>query len=275
MRRAAQAAKVEIRASSGVAKILIEKDRAAGVHLKSGGQVRAPIVIASESARKVYGELVGPAALGADFMRDIAAPEVMVGTGHMHLLLNGAPRDATARRSMARRLVYAPEREMLRDIFLKARKGEAPTELICEAILPDILSAEPEEDFSQLQMSVLVHPVPVLDEYSDELRADLRKAVIGGLEKISASLSQRIREERFVLPGDRIASTGGALPLYAARPGVLAQLSMAATTSSAAQIGGLYFCGREAQIGYGLCGAAGRNAARVALKKARRTGAAP
>jgi phytoene dehydrogenase-like protein len=55
----------------------------------------------------------------------------------------------------------------------------------------------------------------------------------------------------------------------------LRQLALAGAACSAGNIGGLYFCGPEAQLGYGLNGAAGRAAARAALHKAKKAGSAP
>ena len=76
------------------------------------------------------------------------------------------------------------------------------------------------------------------------------------------------------LPSD-LAKIAGADPAsFASKPGVMQQWALAGLAVAAGRIQGFYFCGPEAQIGPGLSCAAGRIAAKTALKNAKREGVA-
>ncbi len=272
LRRAAQKAKVEFRTSSPVAKILIEKDRAAGVELETGNQLRAPVVVAAIDAETTYTRLIGPAVLDRAFQQSIAMRKPAVSTAHLHLELKGAPMDAATRADLARRIVYAPSVERIRRAFVAASNGEVPAHLIVEAVFENAFDEDAATDRQRL--SVLAHPVPVSLPAGKKHRKALRDAIIAGVERFAPDISARIDAETLATAGDMAAGAGAPTRAFAAREGVYRQIARGASVTSAGSIGGLYFCGPEAQIGYGINGAAGRNAAQAALRKSVRAGAA-
>ncbi len=273
LRRSAQRTGVDIRASTEVTEILIEKDAAAGVVLSDGGQVRAPIVVSALDAHTTYMSLIGPEALDVAFQRDIAMRRAPIATVQLHVVLADAPDDEDARGELSRRLVYAPPPDDVRRAFSATRRGEIPNDLIIEAIAVDAFEEEWPE--GKMQLSVLAHPLPLDADANEQRREETRAAIVASLEKMLPGAGERIEDDALVTPHDLAGRGGGALHAFSAREGLLRQLSLAAVTRSACNIGGLYFCGPEAQLGYGLNGAAGRAAARAALKKAKRSGAAP
>src|SRR5262249_6381108 len=64
---AARAYGAEIRCEAEVARIIVERGRAAGVALASGDEIRAPIVASSADAHVTFQRLVAPRDLPGDF----------------------------------------------------------------------------------------------------------------------------------------------------------------------------------------------------------------
>jgi phytoene dehydrogenase-like protein len=273
LRRAAQAAKVDIRAATGVASILIEQDHAAGVELEGGGQIRAPIIVAAGAARRVFMEMIGAAVIDIEFQRAITAARPQLASGHLHLALKGVARDEKTRAHMNRRLVYAPPREALRRAFADARAGRVPSDLMIEAVFPDALDEEAGGEKMQL-LSAIAHPLPFDEAPDDGRRDEIEKTILANIEKFAPDIEDRIKARALRLVSDIASSTGAPAQDYAAPPSIIEQVALARVASSAAYVGGLYFCGREARIGAGISCAAGRMAAKAALYEAKRGGRA-
>ncbi len=273
LRRAAQAAKVDIRAATGVASILIEQDHAAGVELEGGGQIRAPIIVAAGAARRVFMEMIGAANIDIGFQRAITAAQPQLASGHLHLSLKGVARDEKTRGHMNRRLVYAPPREALRRAFADARAGRVPDDLMIEAVFPDVLDEETGGDRMQL-LSAIAHPLPFDENPNADRRAEIEKTILANIEKFAPDIEDRIKERALRLASDIAKSTSALAQDYAAPPSIIEQVALARVAGSAGYVSGLYFCGREARIGAGISCAAGRMAAKAALYEAKRGGRA-
>lgn len=271
LRRAAQKSNVEFRTSSPVAKILIEKDRAAGVELKTGNQLRAPIVVSALDAHSTFLGLIGAASLDRAFQQSIVMRKPAIATAHLTFDLNSSPMDEESRIDYARRMVYAPTPDRLRSAFLEAAHGSVPSHLIVEAVFSDAFDGA--SVAGRHSVSVLVHPAPNLRKLSKKDRGAMRDTVIAAVEKMAPGIGKRIDATDIVTAAD-LATNGAPVSAFAAAEGLYRQIARAAFTTSAGSIGGLYFCGPEAKIGYGVNGAAGRNAAQAALHKIARAGAA-
>ncbi len=272
LRRAAQKSNVDIRTASPVAKILIEKDRAAGVELKTGNQLRAPIVVSALDAHSTFIGLIGAAALDRSFQQSISMRKPEVATAHLMFQLNSAPIDEESRADYARRMVYAPSPDRLRSAFLTAASGEIPADLIIEAVFESAFRESLASGGHRL--SILAHPIPNLSKLNKKNRDALRKAVVSAVERMAPDIAERIDSTDIITAADLAAANGAPTSAFAATEGLYRQIARAASATSAGSIGGLYFCGPEAQIGYGVNGAAGRNAAQSALAKVARAGAA-
>ena len=265
LRRAAQKAKVEFRAASPIARILIEKDRAAGVEFDTGNQLRAPIVVTALDAETTYRKLIGSALLDRSFQRAISMRRRTIATAHLTLTLSNSPASAGFSLDVRRRLMVAPPVERLRQAFIEAGNGDVPDALIVEAIFEDAFD---DATAGGRRLSLLAHPAPQIRADDDKQREALRSSILSAAEKFAPDIRSLIERERLLTIAD-VPAVGG----FTGREGVYRQLSRAASVASAGMIGGLYFCGPEAQIGFGVNGAAGRNAAHAALKKIARAAA--
>lgn len=272
LRRAAQKAKVDIRASTEVEKILIEKDCAAGVVLTDGGQLRAPIVISALDANTTYDNMIGAASLDVTFQHALSLSPSKITTAQLQLVLENEAALAGDEMDPMRRLVYAPDPAEIRCAFTMAANGEAPDTFVIEAIYASVFDHTKDDD--KQYVSVFAHPAPAQKIPDTDFRNALRDAIVNTFEKLAPGVAGRIAEEKLILASDLGGAAGGAHALYG-QEGVLRQLGRAATASSAGGVGGLYFCGPETQFGAGINGAAGRNAAKAALGKAKKAGAAP
>lgn len=265
LRRAAQAAKVDVRAATPIKSILIEGDRVAGVTLLDGGQLRAPVVIAAIDAHQAFHEMIGPEIIDIELQRLLSARKPEIASARMQIILKGVAQDDATRKNMMRRLVYAPSPEALTAAFIDARAGRVPERLIVEAVFPTALDEGAALDKRQV-MSIIAHPLP-FDAAPDAARREaVRSAILDSIEMFAAGFSGRIEAEDLRLACDDAAVARASAGAFAAKPGVMQQWALAAAVTGSARIGGFYFCGPEAQIGAGLSCAAGRAAAKAALR---------
>ena len=269
LRRAAQGARVDIRAATYVDKLLIEGDRVAGVMLRGGGQLRAPIVVASLDARRVFLDMIGPAAIDIEFQHMLTQYRPSYASARLQATLKGVARDEKTRENMMRRIVYAPSPEFLRAAFVDAREGRIPETLMLEVVFPGALDPKAALESEQL-LSVFAHPLPFDASVDEERREAIKKAILVSLETILSDVQKRLGAADLSLPNDLAAATGARAEAYAAGAGVMRQWAFAGACVSAGGIRGLYFCGPEARIGAGLSFAAGRAAAKAALRDVKR-----
>ncbi|WDI32134.1 FAD-dependent oxidoreductase [Hyphococcus flavus] len=269
LRRAAQLAKVDMRAATPVRSILIEGDRVAGVMLENGGQLRAPVVIAACDAARAFLKMIGPGKIDIGLQRILAAHRPEFSTGRLHCVLKGVAQDDATRDNLKRRLFYAPSVEEVSEAFLEARAGRVPEKLIIEAIFPGSLDEEAELEGRQV-MSVMAHPLPFDVNPDETRREEIRKQILVNIEIFAEGLSDRVEVCDLRLPSDEAVMLGAEASAFAAKSNVMSQWALAAATAQSGRITGFYFCGGEAQIGAGLCCSAARGAAKAALRAYRK-----
>lgn len=269
LRRAAQAAKVDVRAATPVSSILIEGDRVAGVMLKDGGQLRAPLLVASNSAAEVFLELIGGASIDIELQRVLSAQRAEISSARLHLVLKGVAQDDATKENLLRRLFYAPNVESVTSAFMEARAGRVPEKLIIEALFPSALddhSGVGAGSENRQVMSVLAHPVPFDARPDDARREAIKQAILTNIENFASGLSERIEVADLRLPDDDARASGSSAEAFAAKPDMMRQWALTSTVAASGQIGGLYCCGPEAQIGAGISCASARASAKAALR---------
>ena len=269
LRRAAQSAKVDVRAATPVKSIIVEGDRVGGVTLAEGGQLRAPLVVAAIDADQAYLKMIGAQIIDIGLQRALTARRPEIASARMQIVLKGVAQDEATRRNMARRLVYAPQPEALAKAFIDARAGRVPERLMVEAIFPAALDGGAALDKRQV-ISAIAHPLPFDPAPGEDRRAAIRDAILGSIEMFAAGLSDRIEADDLRLAVDEAAAAKASPATYASRPDMLRQWALSAAVTGSGGIAGFYFCGPEAQTGAGLCCASGRAAARAALRAFKR-----
>lgn len=268
LRRAAQAARVDFRPSTGVKRVLVEWDSAAGVETYDGGQIRASVVVNALSARQSFIDLVGPALLDIEFQATLAKPKPEFASARVHFALTGAPGDERTQTNLSRRLVFAPSRDEIAAAYGAARRGEVHSPLIMEAIFPTAFDKGIAPAKGHV-VSAIVHPVPYHEAPDPVLRSRIASAARKTFEFIAPSAGGRVVEIDVRLPADEAARSGAPADAYAASPAVLEAWARARALAAASGIAGYFFCGPEAQIGPAASGAAGRRAAQAAIRFAK------
>jgi phytoene dehydrogenase-like protein len=269
---AARAAGVEIRTNAPVAKILVEADRAVGVAVAEGSEIRAPIVVSGANPRTTFLDLLGPRALDAGFVRRIGHVRMRGNAAKLHLALDGLP-EGMDRTLLAGRLVVAPGIDAVEDAFNPAKYGEESPEPVLEAVIPSLTDPSLAPAGKHV-MSVVAQYAPA------ELRGGweaggpaFRDSILAVLERYLPGLSARVLAAELLTPADleaRYRMPGGHW-----HHGELAvdQMMMLRPVHGAGQyatpLPGLYLCGAGSHPGGGVMGAAGLNAARKILAEAR------
>ncbi|MFQ5562974.1 MAG: phytoene desaturase family protein [Parvularculaceae bacterium] len=269
LRRAAQAAGVDFRASASVKSVIVEWDGVAGVELSGGAQIRAPVVVNALEARRAFIDHIGLGKLDIEFQQALAAPAQNIASARLHLALKGAPADRRTERNLMRRLVFAPSRAALRKAYHAARSGDAAAPLIIEAVFPGAFDKTAASANGQV-ISVIAHPVSFDPQPSQAARKSIEEAIVASLEVMAPEISTRIKAADLRLPVDLAADLDADPAAYAARPVILDQWARAQLLVQAGGVERYYFCGPEAQIGAGISGTTGRFAAKAAIEASRK-----
>jgi phytoene dehydrogenase-like protein len=269
LRRAAQAARVDLRPATGVSRILVEQDRAAGVETSDGGQIRAPVVVSALAARATFIDRIGPGHLDIGFQAEVDKPAPAVSSARVHFALAALPGDERTRANMGRRLVYAPSRDELAAAYGAARRGGAAGPLILEAVFPSAFEAGLAPPAGSI-VSAIAHPIAARAEPDAAFREAVAAAARATFERLAPGAAKRIVATDVRLPADEATAGSVSGAACAAAPGVVEGWARARALEGASGIAGLHFCGPEAQIGRGASGAAGRRAAAAAIRHFKR-----
>ena len=275
---------VTIRTSSAVARVIVEDGAAAGVELAGGEAILAPRVVANVNPKLLFGELVAPEHVDADFRARIDGYRCGSGTFRINVALAELPRfrclpGATAQAQHAAGIIIAPSLAYMERAYFDAKLRGWSREPIIELLIPSVVDpslAPPGKHVASL-FCQHVHPRigdvrrgATWDDHRDEV-ADL---MIATVDRVAPNFGRSVLGRRVLSPLDLEREFGlvagdifhGALALdqlFATRP-VLGNADYRMPLS------GLYLCGSGAHPGGGVTGIPGRNAAREILKDARR-----
>ena len=271
---AARAAGATIRTASPVASILMKDDRADGVTLESGEQIRARNVISSADPKTTFLKLLGARHLDAGFVRRVDHFRSRGLAAKLHLALKHAPTlGGVEPKQLAGRLLHAPSLAYVEHAYNHAKYGEFSARPIMEITVPT--ANDPTlAPAGQHVLSAIVQYVPyTLKEGWVTGRARLQDTLLDSLERLSPGLRDSVLFGELLTPPDlerEFRASGGHW-----HHGDLAfdQFMMVRPVPGAAQhrtpIDGLYLCGAGCHPGGGVMGVAGRNAAQQVLQGAR------
>jgi phytoene dehydrogenase-like protein len=268
--KAAVAAGAVIRTETPVASILVEADRACGVALESGEQIKAGAVISNADPKTTFLKLLGTRHLDTGFVRRVHHIRSRGLAAKLHLALNRAPTFGNLSAAALRgRLLIAPSLEHIELAYNHAKYGEFSSAPVMEVTVPtfsDPALAPP----GQHVLSAIVQYAPYsLKEGWDQARQRFLDTALDTLEKFEPGLRGAIVSAEIATPVDlerEFRMHGGHW-----HHGDLAfdQVLMVRPVPGAAQyrapIGGLFLCGAGSHPGGGVMGIAGRNAAQQVL----------
>ncbi len=275
MRKACQAAGVEIMTDAPVSRVLVDGGKAVGVELEDGRELFAKRVVANVGPKLLYGKLINSSDLPADFARRMKSYKVGSGTFRMNVALSDLPRFTCLPEPgehLASGVVIAPTLDYMDQAFTDARAHGWSKRPIVEMLIPSTLDdslAPAGAHVASLFCQQFAPELPDGRSWADgrDKAADLiidtvdawapgfKASVVGRL-----ALSPMDLEERFGLAGGDIMHGAMSLDqLYAARP-------VLGNGAYAGPIKGLWMCGAGTHPGGGVTGAPGHNCAREILR---------
>ena len=277
--RAVEARGGTVRTSAPVARILVEADRAVGVALESGEEIRAPVVVSAAHPQLTFLRLLDPDELPDDFVADIRGWETRSGTVKVNLALSALP-DFTAapgpdRPWLAGAIELAESRGALQRAFEEARAGRASEHPYADCVIPTTLDRTIAPDGMHI-LSCFAQWVPqewAAEPHEAELEA-FADRLIDDLTALAPNLRGSIvhrqvigpytMEREYGLDGGNIFH--GELSfhqLFHMRPAP-------GHADYRTPLRGLYQCGSGTHPGGGVTGIPGRNAAREILRDRKR-----
>jgi len=279
MAKACAAAGVNIRTSSPVREVLVERGRAAGVVTEAGETVRARTVVCNLHPKLLFERMVDPALLPEDFRERMARYRSGSGTFRMNVALSELPRFSCLPEPgdhLTAGIIVAPSLDYMDRAFMDARVQGWSKAPIVEMLIPSTLDDSLAPEGRHVASLFCQHAAPVLpdgrswDDHRDEVADLMIETVDAQAPGFKASVLGRTAltpvdlERKFGLVGGDIFHGQLSLDqLFSARP-VLGH------ADHRAPIKGLYMCGSGTHPGGGVTGAPGHNAAREIIRDARR-----
>jgi phytoene dehydrogenase-like protein len=271
MTRSVGAAGVVLRNEARVTRILIENDRAIGVLLEGGEEIRAGLVVSAISPRTTFHGLVGMAHLDAGFGKRVGHIQSRGAAAKLHLALKSAPDFRGA--DLKSRLVIAPSMNAVEVSYNAVKYGEVPEHPVLEAIVPSAHEAGHAPD-GQHVLSAIVQYAPHAPKAGrDKARSEMLERTLAVLETQAPGIRSLVSHAELLMPYDieaRYGMVGGNWhhgELAVER--MLFLRPMAGIAQYATPIEGLWLAGAGSHPGGGISGAAGWNAAERIIKEVR------
>jgi phytoene dehydrogenase-like protein len=275
--RACVARGVDIRTSSTVTEILIEKGRAAGVVTDKGEKFAARAVVSNLHPKLTFERLLDSAVLPADFRARIASYRSGSGSFRMNLALSELPSFTALPGEKAAEhhgagIVIAPSLAYMERAFMDARLSGWSARPIIEMLIPSTLDDSLAPPGRHVASLFCQHVAPKLPDGRswDEARETVADLMIDTVEFYAPGFKASVIARQTLSPLDlerEFGLVGGDIfhgrlsldQLYSARP-VLGHADYRSP------IPGLYMCGASTHPGGGVSGAPGHNAAREMIR---------
>ena len=263
----------EIRTSAAVERVLVQKEKTAGVALVNGDELYAPTVISSLDPRRTFLGLLDPKLLPAGLADAVGRYKFRGSSGKVNLALSGLPefscfkgKKDVAMRAMRGAFSISPSIDYLERAYDDAKYGEFSKQPYMDIVIPsmiDPLMAPP----GQHVMSIFVQyaPYQLNGGWTDAKRDAFGNAVVKTLARHAPNIESLIIGRQVLTPADIERVTGlsegnifqGELALHQLfflRP--LPEWAKYRTP-----IRGFWQCGAGTHPGGGIMGASGRLAA--------------
>ncbi|HWP56570.1 MAG TPA: NAD(P)/FAD-dependent oxidoreductase [Candidatus Acidoferrales bacterium] len=276
--RAAQSLGVSIETGAKVARIAVKDERASGVVLENGAELRASTVVSAIGVKPTFLELIDPVHLERDFLLQVRNIRATGISAKVNLALSELPRWEGGRSAeLAQGIVQiGASLDDIERAFDDAKYGSYSKKPLLHVFTPSAVDPELAPAGKHVA-SVLVQYAPYQLKNADwgEKRAELMKLVIENVAEHAPNfkgaildsqvLTPRDLEETYGLPGGHYHHAEMALDqLLFMRP-------LARWAKYRTPLEGLYLCGAGTHPGGGVTGIPGYLAAQEIIKEWRRT----
>ena len=279
MARACAELGVEVRLGQSVREVMVEKDRAVGVVAETGDTVRSQAVVSNLNPKLLFGRLLDPSFLPADFYERMGRYRCASATFRMNVALDRLPRFRCLPEEgdhLTAGIIIGPSLSYFERAYFDARRSGWSKEPVIEMLIPSTLDPTLAPEGKHVASLFCQHVAPTLPEGKnwDDYRETVADLMMETVDRFAPGFSQSVIGRQSLSPldlertfgltgGDIMHGSLGLDQLFSARP-VLGH------GTYRAPIAGLYMCGSGTHPGGGVTGAPGHNAAHEILKDLRR-----
>ena len=279
MRRAAEAAGVEVRTDAPVARIAVgSSGRAVGVELEDGSLIRATRVVSNAHPKTTYLDLVGPERLPSAVVRDVERYRSRSGSVKVHLAMSELPvftawnQEGDVHRGL---VATSPSMEYLERAFDDAKYGSASEHPYTEIVFPTAHEPGLAPEGKHLVIGFSQWGPYELREGSWESERDAyARRVIDEFTAYAPNFAAAVERVEVLAPPDiesRYGLVGGNIMQGELAPDqIFSFRPIPGYGDYRTPIDGLYLCGAGTHPGGGVMGVSGRNASTVVLRDVRR-----
>lgn len=275
LERAVRGAGGDVRTNARVARVIVEAERARGVVLADGTELRARGVISAAHPKHTFLQLCDPVDLAPEFLWRMRNYRSHGSLAKVNLALRGLPSfTGLDRAGSSGRIRIAPDVDYLERAFDHSKYGRFATEPYIELTIPTILDPSLAPEGSHvLSAYVQFAPFELRDGTWDTARDAFAATVLGTLERYAPGLRSLIVSQQVITPLDLERQYGfigghifhGELALDQ----LLTMRPLLGWGQYRTPIRDLYLCGSGTHPGTGLTGGSGANAAREILRDLR------
>ena len=271
----AKARGVVISVDSGVKRVVVEAARAVGVELDSGEIIRARQVVSNLNPKLLFGKLVAPSDVPAEFTQRIGAFKCGSGTFRMNVALSALPSFSCLPQSgphLSSGIIMAPSMQYMERAYFDAKTLGWSKQPIVEILIPSTVDDSLAPPGQHVASLFCQHVSPQLPDgkHWDDHRETVADLMIDTVSTFAPNFRQSVIARQIHSPLDLERKFGliggdifhGALSLdqlFSARP-------VLGFGDYRTPIKGLYQCGAGTHPGGGVTGIPGHNAAREILK---------
>jgi phytoene dehydrogenase-like protein len=266
---AARAAGVEIRTDAAVNRILVRGNRAEGVVLDNGDEIRARVVASSVDPRLTFQRLLEPALLPDEFIEDIRRYKFRGSSAKVNLALDALPNFTSLPGPgphLRGAISISPSVDYMERAYDDAKYGRYSRRPYMDIVIPSLTDTSVAPAGKHV-MSCFVQYAPYhLKEGSwDDQREAFGDTVIDTIAEYAPNIRDIVRHRQVVTPLDLEREWGLSEGNIFQGELTLEQLFFLRPAPGWAQyrtpIDSLYMCGSATHPGGGIMGAPGRNAA--------------
>ena len=281
MAKAARAKGAEIRVSSAVKEVIVEKGRVIGVTTEQGQIICGKIIVSNVNPKLLYRDLIDQATLSATFKDHIRKWRCGSGTFRMNVALaelpdfSALPGRAPAEHHTAG-IIIAPNLAYMEEAYFDARRTGWAKKPVIEMVIASTLDPTLAPPGRHVASLFCQHVAPELPNGAnwDDHREEVADLMIATVDSYAPNFKSSVIARQIMSPRDLERTFGlvsgdifhGQLDLgqmFSARP-------MLGHADYRGPLAGLYMCGAGTHPGGGVTGAPGHNAAREILRDLRR-----
>ena len=263
MAKAAKALGVETRTNARIESIIVEKDRAVGVKLAGGEEIKASLVVSAINPKTTFFDLLGTRHLDTGFVRRMSAIRMRGNAAKLHLALNAAPDFKGA--DLKSRLVIAPSVRAVEDAFNPAKYGAFSTDPVMEIVVPSAFDTSLAPSGQHVLSAIVQYAPYTLKGGWASGRTAFEERIMSVLEQHAPGIGKLVTASELLTPEDLEKQYGFIGGNWHHGELAVEQMLFLRPAIGAAQydtpMRGLYLASAGSHPGGGISGAAGWNAA--------------